>query len=118
LYINIGSNTNGGVPGRLSGSGQLKENYFSAATIEADLKNPLFDGFIEYNAPDDGSPINFVGISVFAPGQRNPFGLVLHSNGYLYATDNGPNSGYGALKQIVNFEQQKLYAIRAAFSSI
>jgi IPT/TIG domain len=95
IYINIGSNTNGGVPGKLSGSGQLKENYFSAATIEADVKNPLFDGFIEYSAPDDGSPINYVGVSVFAPGQRNPFGLVLHSNGYLYATDNGPNTGYG-----------------------
>jgi IPT/TIG domain/Glucose / Sorbosone dehydrogenase len=98
LYINLGSNTNGGEPGRLSGSGRMKENYFSASTIVADLSHPNFDGFIEYDAPDDGSPINFYGISVFAPGLRNPFGLTLHSNGYLYATDNGPNTGYGKMR--------------------
>jgi glucose/arabinose dehydrogenase len=93
LYFNIGSNTNGGVPGKLSGSGQQKDNYFSASTVVADLANPSFDGFIEYDAPDDGSPINMVGVSIFAPGQRNPFGITLHSNGYFYGTDNGPNSG-------------------------
>jgi glucose/arabinose dehydrogenase len=95
LYINIGSNTNGGIPGRLSGSGQLKENYFSAATLVADLSDAKFDGFIEYDAPDDGSPINYAGVFVFAPGLRNPFGLTMHSNGNLYGTDNGPNAGYG-----------------------
>ena len=98
LYINIGSNTNGGVPGSLSGSGRLKENYFSAATNVADLAHPSFDGFIEYDAPDDGSPVNATGVSVFAPGLRNPFGLTLHSNGNLYGTDNGPNTGYGKSK--------------------
>jgi hypothetical protein len=97
LYINIGSNTNGGVPGRLSGSGRLKDSYFSAATIVANLADPLFDGFIEYDAPDDGAPINSNGISVFAPGLRNPFGLTMHSNGKLYSTDNGPNAGYGKI---------------------
>jgi glucose/arabinose dehydrogenase len=95
LYVNLGSNTNGGEPGRLSGTGRLKENYFSASTIKADLANPLFDGFIAYDALDDGNPVNFTGVSVFAPGLRNPFGLTLHSNGNLYATDNGPNTGYG-----------------------
>ena len=98
LYINIGSNTNGGVPGSLSGSGRLKENYFSAATNVANLGHPSFDGFIEYNALDDGSPINTTGVSVFAPGLRNPYGLTLHSNGNLYGTDNGPNTGYGTSK--------------------
>jgi glucose/arabinose dehydrogenase len=96
LYINIGSNTNGGIPGRLSGSGIMKESYFSSSNVVAKLSDPSFDGFIEYDAPDDGSPINFKGISVFAPGLRNPFGLVLHSNGNLYGTDNGPNDEYGA----------------------
>jgi glucose/arabinose dehydrogenase len=95
LYINIGSNTNGGVPGIISKSGRLKDNYFSASTVVADLANPLFDGFIEYDAPDDGSPINMVGVSIFAPGLRNPFGITLHSNGFLYGTDNGPNEIYG-----------------------
>ena len=98
LYVNVGSNTNGGVPSRLSGSGKMKENYFSASTLVIDLSHPSFDGFIEYDAPDDGSPINFKGVSVFASGLRNPFGLTMHSNGNLYATDNGPNSGYGKMK--------------------
>jgi IPT/TIG domain/Glucose / Sorbosone dehydrogenase len=98
LHINIGSNTNGGVPGGLSGSGILKENYFSASNVVANLSNPLFDGFIEYDALDDGTPINYNGVSVFAPGLRNPFGLTLHSNGNFYATDNGPNTGYGKMK--------------------
>ena len=34
-------------------------------------------------------------VEVFAAGMRNPFDLVLHSNGYIYATDNGPNDPYG-----------------------
>jgi glucose/arabinose dehydrogenase len=95
LYIQIGSNTNGGVPGRISGSGIQKESYFSASTVVADLSNPSFNGNIQYDAPDDGSPINSIGVSVFAPGQRNPFGIVFHSNGFLYGTENGPNEGYG-----------------------
>jgi glucose/arabinose dehydrogenase len=95
LYINVGSNTNGGLPGKLSGSGQLKENYFSAATLVADLSDATFDGFIEYDALDDGSPTNYSGVYIFAPGLRNPFGLIMHSNGNLYGTDNGPNAGYG-----------------------
>jgi glucose/arabinose dehydrogenase len=100
LYINVGSNTNGGLPGKLSGSGQLKENYFSAATLVADLSDAKFDGFIEYDTPDDGSPINYSGVFVFAPGLRNPFGLTMHSNGNLYGTDNGPNAGYGNVDQV------------------
>jgi hypothetical protein len=34
---------------------------------------------------------------VFASGLRNPYGIVLHSNGKLYSTDNGPNAGYGVI---------------------
>ena len=34
-------------------------------------------------------------IDVWASGLRNAFDLCLATNGYLYATDNGPNSGYG-----------------------
>lgn len=55
-----------------------------------------FNGFIEYDKPDDGVPIT-AGVEVFASGERNPFGICLHSNGYLYGTDNGPNLGYGEM---------------------
>ena len=50
-----------------------------------------FTGEITYDAPDDGVPNSDCGVEVWAAGQRNPFGIVLHSNGNLYGTDNGPN---------------------------
>jgi IPT/TIG domain/Glucose / Sorbosone dehydrogenase len=75
-----------------------KENYFSAATLVAYLADPDFDGNIKYDKEDDGNVIHGFGVEVYAAGLRNPFGLTLHSNGYLYATDNGPNLGYGDMK--------------------
>jgi IPT/TIG domain/Glucose / Sorbosone dehydrogenase len=94
-YINIGGNTNGGVPGALSKSRLLKENVMSAATLVAHLANPGFDGFLTYSKDDDGDLTPGKGVEVFASGLRNPFGMVLHSNGNLYSTDNGPNLDYG-----------------------
>jgi glucose/arabinose dehydrogenase len=109
LYINIGSNTNGGVPGRISRSGKLIESFFSASVVVARLALPTFNGAIQYDAPNDGNPTNTsVGVEVFAPGLRNPFGLVLHSNGLLYSTDNGPNTGYGT---VVNVSLISLFVI-------
>jgi IPT/TIG domain/Glucose / Sorbosone dehydrogenase len=90
------SNTNGGVPGPLSDSKQLIENFFSAAIIVAYLSHPDFDGAVKYSAPHDGIPIA-KGVEVYAPGLRNPFGVVFHSNGKLYATDSGPNLGFGRM---------------------
>jgi large repetitive protein len=83
------------MPGQLSGSLLQKENYYSAATLVAYVKDPSFDGIITYDAEDDGAPISGTGIEIFSSGTRNPFGIVLHSNGNLYGTDNGPNLGYG-----------------------
>lgn len=57
------------------------------------VNEPTFDGHITYD--DQGNPISG-DVEVFAPGQRNSFDIVLHSNGKLYATDNGPNDKYGA----------------------
>ena len=72
----------------------MKENYFSAATVVAYTADANFDGTITYNAPDDGIPDLTKGVEVWAAGQRNPFGITLHSNGFIYGTDNGPNLGY------------------------
>lgn len=98
LFIQIGGNTNGGIAGQLSGSQLQVESYYSAATLRARVLDPNFDGTITYDAEDDGTPSGGNGIDVFAPGQRNPFGLCLHSNGKLYGTDNGPNIGYGDMQ--------------------
>ena len=95
IYIQVGSNTNGGIPGPISGSQLQKENYFSSSTVVAEISDPLFDGIIAYDKDDDGKPISGRGIEVFAPGVRNSYSMILHSNGNLYGTDNGPNIGYG-----------------------
>lgn len=95
LYIQAGGNTNAGVPGRLSASRLMKENVLGAATLVAYLSDPNFDGHVMYDADDDGNQISGFGVEVFAHGNRNPYDLVLHSNGYLYGTDNGPNINYG-----------------------
>lgn len=96
LYFLSGSHTNGGVPGPLSSSRILKENFLSAAINVAYLSHPDFNGTITWSAPDDGNMIA-KGIDLFAMGLRNPYGIVLHSNGKLYATDNGPNLNYGPM---------------------
>lgn len=96
LYILVGGNTNSGVEGGLSSSRLQKENVLSAAVLVADVKRPDFDGVLTYDNDDDGNLVGGVGVEVFAHGLRNPFDLVLHSEtGKLYATDNGPNYGYG-----------------------
>lgn len=95
LYVQIGGNTNAGVPGRLTGLRMQKENPLSAATIVAQLSDPKFNGTIQYDADDNGNIVGGYGVRVFASGQRNSFDITLHSNGKLYATDNGPNDGFG-----------------------
>jgi IPT/TIG domain/Glucose / Sorbosone dehydrogenase len=102
-YIPVGSNTNAGFPCGIMGSGtQLLMPGFraesSAAILVANMGRPAFNGFITYDAPDNGNPINGFGpdgVEVFAACTRNPIGITLHSNGRLYATDNGPNSPHG-----------------------
>jgi IPT/TIG domain/Glucose / Sorbosone dehydrogenase len=103
LYFSSGSHTNGGIPGPLSSSRILKENFLSAAVNVAYLSHPDFNGTIRWSAPDDGNMIA-KGIDVFAPGLRNTFGIVLHSNGRLYATDNGPNLDFGPMSTGCNGE--------------
>jgi len=100
IYVQVGSNTNGGLPGSTSQSQLQKENYFSAATLIVNYGAEGFNGDITYDADEDGNPITGFGpqgVEVFAAGNRNPYDVVLHSNGRLYGTDNGPNGGYGAM---------------------
>lgn len=88
LLVLLGGNTNGGVPGALSGSRKMKENVLSAAMIEVHLSKPDFDGFLTYDAPNDGALVgSCVGsVEVFASGLRNSYDFVIHSNGKIYAT--------------------------------
>jgi glucose/arabinose dehydrogenase len=90
LYIQQGSTTNAGV----AVEGFRQETPLSAATLFADIYAPGFDGHVTYDPPGvASSTVNQVGgdVRVFAYGMRNPYDIVVHSNGQIYGTDNGPN---------------------------
>lgn len=97
LYVQIGGNTNSGVPGKLTSDSIQKENVIFAATLAAKLWDLYFNGHLTYDADDDGNLNPGFGVEVFAAGQRNPYDIVLHSNGFLYGTDNGLNFNFGPL---------------------
>ncbi|MEX2159390.1 MAG: PQQ-dependent sugar dehydrogenase [Dehalococcoidia bacterium] len=89
LYMANGANTDAGLQ-----SPNYPETPLSAAILVADVNDPGFDGTITYSPSgvpaDDNVDQTGGDVSVFAPGTRNPYDLVLHSNGQMYATDNGP----------------------------
>ncbi len=95
LYIGQGCTTNLGVPSK---EYPRPETPLSGAILVADLSDPEFDGAVRYNPPNTPShdTDQIAGdVRVFASGFRNPYDLVLHSNGHLYATENGPNIEVG-----------------------
>lgn len=97
LYIAHGSTTNAGVvhTGPLFTRPDVP---LSGAILVASPSAGGFDGAITYDPPGTySSTVDQVSgdVSVFASGLRNPYDLVLHSNGRIYATDNGPNAGLG-----------------------
>jgi len=93
LYIAQGSGSDGGIGGPAGGAFYWPETPLSAAILTADLHAPAFDGHITYDppGPPESESVDLVSgdVSVVAPGLRNPYDLVLHSNGLIYATDNG-----------------------------
>ena len=106
LYVAVGGNTNAGV--EHCNIGGLPESPLSAAILKADVSTFGFNGNITYVETDTGTPNNDqvfgdivdvapgVDVSPFGLGLRNPFGMVYTTWGDLYATDNGPNIGFGA----------------------
>lgn len=98
LYIAQGGTTNAGLINPAGGLFQRAEVPTGGAILVADVAAGGFNGNITYSTPNIYSDtVQQTGgdVSVYAPGFRNPYDLVWHSNGYLYATDNGPNGGYG-----------------------
>jgi N-acetylneuraminic acid mutarotase/glucose/arabinose dehydrogenase len=105
LLISVGSMTNAGI--KDPDSGDLPESPLSAGIVKARLSDPSFDGAITYvetvgGAPNDdqrfGDLVDVAGgvdVELHASGLRNAFGLVYTTKGRLYATDNGPNIGFG-----------------------
>lgn len=95
LYVAQGSTTNAGVPRAPFSQAEVP---LSSALLVANPSAPGFDGNITYDPPDtyDTSVDQISGdVSVYASGLRNPYDLIIHSNGRIYLTDNGPHSGGG-----------------------
>lgn len=105
LLISVGSMTNAGV--QAFNSGNLPESPLSAAVLKARLSKPGFDGAVHYvetagGLPNDdqryGDLVDVApgsDVEVHAAGLRNAYGLVFTTKSRLYATDNGPNIGFG-----------------------
>ena len=93
LFIAQGSNTDAGLVGTGPTPEYFPESALSAAILVADVNDPGFNGTLSYNPP--GEPLDHNvdlvsgDVEVYAPGLRNSYDLMFHSNGHLYATDNG-----------------------------
>jgi large repetitive protein len=88
LYIAQGGNTGAGAPNEANTEfGTMEEQPLSAAILVADVRSPSFDG--SCHNPDDifGSPP--CDVAPYATGLRNTYDFVFHSNGSMYAPDNG-----------------------------
>ncbi|MCA1995351.1 MAG: PQQ-dependent sugar dehydrogenase, partial [Coleofasciculus sp. S288] len=106
LLIAVGGNTNAGIPA--PNLGDLPESPLSAAILKARISDSDFNGTIQYlesttslvnNDQVYGGIVDVapgIDVSVYSSGFRNPFDIVWTTQGKLYGTDNGPNSGYGA----------------------
>ncbi len=99
LFIAHGSTTNAGIDVPGGPLFERPEVPLSGAVLVADLTAIGFDGNITYDPPNtyDTTVDQISGdVSVYASGLRNPYDLIIHSNGRIYLTDNGPNFGIGA----------------------
>lgn len=89
LYIAMGGNTGAGAPNTANTEfGDRAEQALSAALLVADIHAPGFDGTCANDA-DPFGPIAPCDVVPWATGLRNTYGFLFHSNGQVYAPDNG-----------------------------
>ncbi|MBN7768885.1 hypothetical protein KUV44_00300 [Marinobacter daepoensis] len=88
LYIAVGGNTGAGAPNQANTEfGERAEQPLSAAILVADVFSPQFDGTCDNTSDMYGpAPCDVV---TYATGLRNSYDFAFHSNGNMYATDNG-----------------------------
>ncbi|MGF2685372.1 Kelch repeat-containing protein [Marinobacter sp. DUT-3] len=88
LYIAMGGNTGAGAPNESNSEfGQMEEQPLSAAILVADVFAAGFDGTCNNTSDIFGPPP--CDVIPYATGLRNSYDFVFHSNGNMYATDNG-----------------------------
>jgi glucose/arabinose dehydrogenase len=91
LFLTLGSNTGAGAPNRslqsLGTFGLREEQALTAAVLAADVGASGFDGTCATTTNIYGAaPCS---VTTFATGLRNTYDFVWHSNGSMYAPDNG-----------------------------
>lgn len=93
LYISQGGTTSSGAASEPDDDRWLgwDETPLSGAILVADIDAPGFDGAVVYDRSDASAETRQVSgdVAVWSPGHRNAYGMVFHSNGNLYALDNG-----------------------------
>jgi large repetitive protein len=88
LYIAQGGNTGAGAPNNANTEfGTMEEQPLSAALLVADLNAAGFDGSCGNTQDIFGPPP--CDVVPFATGLRNTYDFIFHSNGSIYAPDNG-----------------------------
>ncbi len=96
LRIQVGGFTNAGQI-QDSKLGGVDENPLSASSLIARVEDANFNGRIRYRPLTPSYARQVSGdVEVYMAGLRNSFGVNVHSNGLVYATDNGPSRGFGA----------------------
>jgi glucose/arabinose dehydrogenase/N-acetylneuraminic acid mutarotase len=88
LYIAQGGNTGAGAHNTANTEfGDMREQPLSAALLVADVRGAGFDGSCANSADIFGpAPCD---VKTYATGLRNTYDFAFHSNGSLYAPDNG-----------------------------
>ncbi len=104
LHIQVGGSTNAGHNHADSALGGIDESPLSGASLIAYVNKQPFDGRVQYSSSDPGTAKQTAGfdVQVFMSGWRNSFGINLHSNKNLYATDNGASRPFGEMSITCN----------------
>eukprot|EP01059_Diplonema_ambulator_P001689 TRINITY_DN1142_c0_g1_i2.p1 TRINITY_DN1142_c0_g1~~TRINITY_DN1142_c0_g1_i2.p1 ORF type:complete len:1251 (+),score=317.38 TRINITY_DN1142_c0_g1_i2:77-3754(+) len=90
LWITIGGNTGaGGAVNNGMEFGVREEQWLSAALLYMDPFEPGFDGDCYDEGEDPWGKDPGCDVSIWATGLRNSYDFVHHSNGMIYAGDNG-----------------------------
>ncbi|PXF47299.1 hypothetical protein BWQ96_02912 [Gracilariopsis chorda] len=97
LLIQVGGGTNAGVSKKGDPLGGVPDSPLSGAMLWAPILKKGFNGRVAYNQYIDPGRANKVrgDVFVYAAGLRNSYSSIAHSNGHIYATDNGANAKFG-----------------------
>jgi hypothetical protein len=113
LFLAQGGNTNDGAPSKefsfhpeyaLSGAilsidlAAIGDQTYDVPTLDDPARPGTADAgdpFGGANGANQGRSVPDGPVTVYAPGFRNPYDIVLTSAGRLYTIDNGPNPGWG-----------------------